>query len=312
VVDRIAIIGAGLMGHALAGDFARHGFEVAITDRDPARRADVRDRMRATMTPLETAGLLWGDSLDTLVSRVTPVDTAALAVQGASFVLEAVSEDLSVKRTVFKELDDICSSEVTLASNSSGLMASEISAGLTHADRVIITHYFNPPHLIPAVEVVPGPATRADVTEHAVDTLRRAGKSPVLVKREVPGFIANRLQAALVREAIALVEGGVITPEDLDTLTKTSYGRRLDILGVFEVLDFAGVDVWRDIARYLYADIASQTTPPRMLGDLAAAGRLGVKSGRGVYEWPPEAVKAAQTRRDQELIRQLQRDAATS
>lgn len=305
MAEAVAVVGAGLMGHALAADFARHGFPVTITDSDESLLAGARDRIRATLGVLERAGLTGDDTAEQIAARVSPAHTLDDAVRGVAFVLEAVDERLSTKRAVFARLDALCAANVTLASNTSGLSASALSEGLGHPERVIVAHHFNPPHLVPAVEVVPSPRTSAEVVRATVDLLRRAGKKPIVLKREVPGFIANRLQAALLREAIALVQQGVVEPSDLDDLVKASLGRRLDVLGPFEVLDFAGIDVWNDIMAYLAPDLARDTEPPSFLSDLVRAGRLGVKRGRGVYDWSPEAIARAQAARDAELLRQL-------
>lgn len=305
MAEAVAIVGAGLMGHALAADFARHGFAVAITDSNEALLGSVRDRVRGTLRVLERASLLHAETSEQLAERIAVANTLDEAVRDAAFVLEAVDERLSTKRGVFARLDVACGPAVTLASNTSGLSATALAEGLGHPERVIVAHHFNPPHLVPAVEVVPSPRTSPAVVQSTMDVLRRAGKTPVLLKREVPGFVANRLQAALLREAIALVAGEVIEASDLDALVKTSLGRRLDVLGPFEVLDFAGVDVWDDIMSYLAPDLARGTEPPRLLRELVRAGHLGVKSGHGVYDWPPPAIERAQKARDEELLRQI-------
>ena len=305
---RIRIVGAGLMGHALALDFALRGQAVHVTDADPERLSTLRERVQADCLPLIKAGILDAASANALIERITPVPDIAAAVRDATYVVEAVTERLEVKKALFAELEQAAPADAIFASNTSGLRATDLAADLAHPERVIVAHYFNPPHLIPAVEIVPGERTSQETVDRTLSLLRGIGKLPVALKREVPGFIANRLQAALLREAIYLVESGAATTEDIDAIIHGAVGRRLSVMGPFQVLDFAGLDVWADIGSYLFADLDTTDTAQQFLERYVAEGRRGVKTGAGIYQWSAEALAAVTAARDGELLRGLQRD----
>lgn len=303
----IAVVGAGLMGHALALDFALRDRSVRITDADPARLADVAERVRRALQPFLAAGLLDAESATAVAARIAPTRDLAEAVGGADYLVEAIPEQLDLKRELYARLEALVTPTTIFASNTSGLRATDLAAGLDHPERLIVAHYFNPPYLIPAVEIVPGEQTAQETTDATCDLLRSIGKQPVVLKREAPGFIANRLQAALLREAIHLVTSGAATPEDIDTIMAGAVGRRLTTMGPFQVLDFAGVDVWAQIGAYLFADLDCGDGAQRFLERLVEAGRPGVKAGVGVYAWTPEAQAALAAERDRELLHCLQR-----
>ncbi len=211
-------------------------------------------------------------------------------------VVEAVSEDIAVKQAIFAALDAAVPPHAILASNSSTFMPSRMAAATNRPEQVIVAHYFNPPHLLPLVELVRG----ADTSDQTVEALRslylRIGKSPAVVQKEAPGFVGNRLQMALFREALAIVEAGLASPEDVDTIIKTGFGRRLSVAGVFEIFDAAGLDVTLAVADQLFPDIDTAPTVPPYLRDRVTQGDLGVKSGRGFYDWPPESAAALRSR----------------
>jgi 3-hydroxybutyryl-CoA dehydrogenase len=306
MAERVCVIGAGLMGHALALDFAARGQHVRITDTHEQQLATVHQRIAADAQPLIQAGVL--DATVSLTSLVTPVANLAEAVRGATYIVEAVPERLDIKRVVLAQLEQAAAADAIFASNTSGLRATDLAAGLLHPERVIVAHYFNPPHLIPAVEIVPGEQTSPETVARTVGLLRSIGKLPVALKREVPGFIANRLQAALLREAVALVESGVATTEDIDVILHGAVGRRLSVMGPFQVLDFAGLDVWADLGSYLFADLDTSDAVQRFLERHVAAGRTGVKAGAGVYTWDAATLAAVGAARNTELLRGMQRD----
>jgi 3-hydroxybutyryl-CoA dehydrogenase len=234
------------------------------------------------------------------------------AVAGATYIVEAITEDLDAKRDLFRRLEGLASNEAIFASNTSGLRATDIGAALQHPERLIVAHYFNPPYLLPPVEIVPGEQTSQATIDTTCALLASLGKRPVVLRREAPGFIANRLQAALLREAIRLVEDGVATVEDIDAVMTGAVGRRLSVMGPFQVLDFAGVDVWAQIGSYLFADLDTSEAALAYLRRLVEAGRTGVKSGAGVYAWSAEDVAALASQRDRELMHCLQRDTAAT
>ena len=303
--ERIAVIGAGLMGTSIGLDWARAGFDVAMYDSDPDRVSSLTRRAREIGQALVEGGVITANALNLAVARMTACTDLGDAVAEADYVAEAIVEDLAVKQSLYAELDAITKPGAVLASNTSSLMPSALAKPTAHPERVLVAHYFNPGHLIPVVEVVLGPETAPEAAETTVRLLRAAGKTPAVLRKEVPGFIANRLQSALLREALALVEDGVCSMEDLDAVVSLGFGRRLAVFGPFTLSDMAGLDVWHAIANNLYSIISDARSPQPLLAERVAHGDLGLKSGRGFYEWPPEQAAAALARRDAELLRHL-------
>ena len=295
MIERVAVIGAGLMGHGIALEFAVGGRQVAITDASAAALEQGLANMRRGAATLASLGLAPRGACDTALQRVTACATLPKAVAGAGLVIEAVSENLPLKQRVFAELDRACGPEVVLASNTSTFMPSALAAGARHGERILVAHYFNPPHLLPVVEIVPHAGTAADVVARVRTLYEALGKRPVVLRREIAGFVANRLQQALLREAAALVEGGVASAADVDAVVSGSFGRRLAVAGPFEVSDLAGLDVIAAIARELWPGLAAGGIAD-LLAAPAAAGHYGAKTGRGFGDWPPARVDAAKAR----------------
>ena len=283
-IRKVAVVGAGLMGHSIAQEYAVAGHRVSLNDVSEVRLDLARERIRQNLEMLGRS-----DEWDGVDSRITFTDDLRRAVQDADLVVEAVTEDLEVKQTLFTELESICREDTILASNTSTFMPSQLAEATTNPKRVIVTHYFNPPHVVPLVEVVGGRDTSPETIETVRDLLVSQGKKPVVLGTEALGFIANRLQAALLRECFSLVENGVARPEDIDTVVTTSLGRRLGVAGPFEVFDAAGADVWQAIFEGLSHDIESSTEVPPGIARMVERGDFGLKTGRGVYEWSEES-----------------------
>ena len=242
-IQRVAVIGAGLMGHGIALEFAVAGRRVAITDASAAALEQGLANMRNGAETLAQLGLAPRAACDTAMQRVTAHASLQEAVAGADLVIEAVSEDLPLKQRIFAELDGACGGGVVLASNTSTFMPSALAGGTGHPQRILVAHYFNPPHLLPVVELVPHADTDPAVVARMRELYLALGKRPVVLQREIAGFIANRLQHALLREAVALVEAGVASAAEVDAAVSGSFGRRLAVAGPFEVSDLAGLDV---------------------------------------------------------------------
>ena len=294
-IERVAVIGAGLMGHGIALEFAVRGLQVAITDACAAALQQGLANMRSGAETLADLALAAPAACATAMQRVTACASLPEAVAGADLVIEAVSEDLALKQRVFADLDRACGAGVVLASNTSTFMPSALAAGTRHPERILVAHYFNPPHLLPVVEIVPHPGTDAAVVARVRGLYGALGKRPVVLQREIAGFVANRLQQALLREAAALVEGGVASTVDVDAVVSGSFGRRLAVAGPFEVSDLAGLDVIAAIARELWSDLAAGGVA-ELLAAPAAAGDYGAKTGRGFGDWPPARAAAAKQR----------------
>lgn len=295
-IRKIAVIGAGTMGHGIALEFAAYGYDISLHDLDHHHLERARSAIAEGLERLVSAGRISLEVASAAPEHIMLTTDLRACVADADLVIEAVTEDIAVKQAIFAELDAAAPPHAILASNSSTFMPSRMAAVTTRPAQVIVAHYFNPPHLLPLVELVRG----ADTSDQTVETLRALylsiGKSPAVVQREAPGFVGNRLQMALFREALAIVEAGIASPEDVDTIIKTGFGRRLSVAGVFEIFDAAGLDVTLAVAEQLFPDIDSSAAPPPYLRDRVANGDLGVKSGRGFYDWPPEAGVALRSR----------------
>ncbi|MEO0487831.1 MAG: 3-hydroxyacyl-CoA dehydrogenase NAD-binding domain-containing protein [Pseudomonadota bacterium] len=298
-MSRIAVIGAGLMGHGIALTMARAGHEVSVSDPEAASRDSAPDRIAASLRVLGAQEPEIGDVL----VRVTLCATLAEAATGADVVFEAAPEKLPLKQAIFAELEAVAPAGAVLASNTSVIQISKITAGLNTRHRALGTHWWNPPHMIPLVEVVKTEWTDPAVAEAMFALLAGAGKTPVMVEKDVPGFIGNRLQHALWREAVSLVERGICDAEAVDTVVKASFGRRLAVLGPLENADLVGTDLTLDIHENVLFDIESRPGPSPYLRALNEAGHLGMKSGQGFRDWTPEDAQTVRARVGTHLTR---------
>jgi 3-hydroxybutyryl-CoA dehydrogenase len=285
---KIGVVGGGLMGHGIGYLLAMAGHTVGIYETSSEVRAGIPARVRAI------ADLLGDDPAG--LARISVHDTLPAAVKDATFVFEAAPEKLPLKQQIFGELEKLVAPATVLASNSSAIPSTDIGRNLKHRERVLGTHFWNPPHLVPLVEVTQNEATSLDVVHRTIALLRDAGRRPVHVKKDLPGFIGNRLQHALKREAIALVAAGVCDAETLDTVVKDGFGARLGVLGPLEQSDLVGVDLTLDIHDVLMASLDRTNGPHPYLRDLVKAGRLGMKTGEGFRKWGPGEADAVRAR----------------
>ena len=290
---KIAVVGAGLMGHGIAQVFALAGHDVTITDVIAANLDTVKSRIAANLRDL-------GDD-EKAVERVRPCAELPAAVGGAGYVVEAVSEDLPLKQKLFAEIERHVRPDTILASNTSVIPITAIMGGLKRRERALGTHWWNPPYLVPLVEVIGTEWTSAQAIDATMALHRAAGKQPAHVKKDVPGFIGNRLQHALWREAISLVERGICDAETVDKVIKAAFGRRLPVLGPLENADLVGTDLTLAIHKTVLPDIESRPGPSPYLERLVAAGRLGFKSGEGFRKWSAEEQAALRAKVMQHL-----------
>lgn len=276
-----AVIGAGLMGHGIALTLARAGQYVAITDPVPDALASVTDRITDSLKLLGEPA----SGIPKILKKIELCSSVAGAVKDAGFVIEAAPEKLELKKALFSEIEQHAPADAVLASNTSVIQISKITGHLKTRHRALGTHWWNPPHMIPLVEVVKTEWTNLEAAQAMFDLLSDAGKTPVMVEKDVPGFIGNRLQHALWREAISLVENGICDAEAVDTVIKASFGRRLAVLGPLENADLVGTDLTLVIHENVLADLERRPGPSPYLEDLVAEGRLGMKSGEGFRKW---------------------------
>jgi 3-hydroxybutyryl-CoA dehydrogenase len=300
-IDRVAVVGAGLMGHGIALQFALGGRDVWLNDLTEDALSRAMDSVRTSMGTLQAVGLVDGDAVVQALERVHTEVSLDKALSGAGLVIEAVFEDLDLKRSVFKRLDAVSGGAAILASNTSSFMASQLAPETEHPERVVVANWWNPPYLLPLVEVVPGPNTASETVDTLCGILSAVGKSPVVLRKESLGFIGNRMQFALLREAVSIVEQGIASAEDVDTVVKTSFGRRLSVAGPLEVFDIAGWDTITAIVDQLFPEIERSPDTPAILRGMVDRGELGLKSGRGFYPWTEESAASVRGRVAQAL-----------
>jgi 3-hydroxybutyryl-CoA dehydrogenase len=288
MAHKIGVVGGGLMGHGIAYLLAAAGHDVRIYEPSPAVTATLQDRLRLIVD------LLDGDPA--LLDRITAHDHMAPAMDGARFVFEAAPEKLPLKQQIFAELSTLVATDTILASNSSAIPTTEIARFLKHRERVVGTHFWNPPHLVPLVEVIQNEWTTPEVVKATMDLLTEAGRKPVHVKKDIPGFIGNRLQHALKREAIALLAAGVADAETIDTVIKTGFGARLAVLGTLEQSDLVGLDLTLDIHNVLLGELDRSAGPHPFLVEKVKAGKLGMRTGEGFRKWTPEQAEEVRAR----------------
>jgi 3-hydroxybutyryl-CoA dehydrogenase len=277
---KIGIVGGGLMGHGIAQVLAGKGAIVTVHDPDEQTLNSVPERIAKNLTTLgqDTA----------LADKVGLAPTLEGVAGDADVVFEAAPERMALKQDVFAQLDAIAKPEAILASNTSVMRITEIAADAKRPERVVGTHWWNPPYLVPLVEVVQGEKTAAQTVKRTIELLTEAGKTPVHVKRDVPGFIGNRLQHALWRQALELVDAGVCDAEAVDTVVKASFGNRLAVLGPMENADLVGLDLTLDIHEYVLPTLDPPSQPAAGLRQRVEAGDLGMKTGAGYRRWTAE------------------------
>ncbi len=295
-IERVGVVGAGLMGHALAALFAAGGCEVVLVEPAAEVRRSAPARIVATLASI-------GGGAE-LLERITLAERLDPALERAEVVIEAVREDLALKREVFSELDALLPPPVILASNTSALPITSIATAAKSPARVVGTHFWNPPHLVPLVEVVQSELTSLETVARTMELMAAVGKSPVHVRRDVPGFIGNRLQHALKREAIAIVEAGICDAETVDTVVKDGFGARLGVLGPLEQSDLVGLDLTLAIHETIIPALDRSAEPSALLRRLVAEGKIGMRTGEGFRSWTPEQADAVRERLSRTLVEQ--------
>ncbi|MBA4394135.1 MAG: 3-hydroxybutyryl-CoA dehydrogenase [Desulfobacca sp.] len=301
-MPEVGIIGAGTMGHGIAQCFAVKGWQVRIYDVQPQMMDTVQERIRANLNVFVEAGMIDAENAQAAPDRVTLCDTLAKTVRGTELVIESISEELELKRRLFSELEDLVKPETILCTNTSALSITAISQALRYPKRVVGTHFWNPPHVLPCVEVIKSDHTSDEVFEKAVSIIAAIGKEPIRVLKDVPGFIGNRMQHALQREAMDIVDQGIASPEEVDRVVKFGFGLRLALMGPLERSDQGGLDITYRVQKYLLPYLCNQTDPSPLLAQKVAQGQLGVKTGQGYYAWPPEKTAETIKARDRLLM----------
>ncbi len=293
---RAAIVGTGTMGPGMGAVLARSGLDTALYDVS----AEQLEKARAGVGLAE--GVL--DRLDAPQAdggRVRYETDLGAALAGAELVIEAVPEKVELKHEVFAAFEQHVGPEAILASNTSGIPITRIAEATAHPGRVVGMHWSNPPHLIPMIEVIPGEQTRQDVVDSTCDLVRRFGYHAV-VEKEVPGFVENRILYAIMRECLDLVDRGIIDPEGLDTNVRWGIGYKLAVIGPMELLDMAGLDIYNAVGSYLNKDLSTSGEVSSTIRGLIGEGRLGMKTGGGLYDYTPEQIDELRAARAAKLV----------
>jgi 3-hydroxybutyryl-CoA dehydrogenase len=302
--EKVAIIGSGLMGMGIAQSFATAGHQVKLVDVSEDALSRARSGIRESLQYLWKQGLL-DERPATVLARIHISTDRRKAVSDATFVVEAVFENVEVKKKVFREIDVESSPSAILASNTSSIPITLIASATNHPERVVGTHFWNPPNLMLAVEVVKGEKTSEETVKRTVEVLREIGKKPAVVRKDVPGQIGIRILYAMIREATWLVENGIASAEDVDTIVKEALGMRLEVLGPLELADLSGIDLVDNVAKGLYKSLDASQEPQKLIEDMVARGDVGIKSGRGFYDWKDGSRDPAATLRirDRHLVK---------
>jgi 3-hydroxyacyl-CoA dehydrogenase len=295
--SRVAVMGTGTMGPGMGAVLARAGMQVSLYDTSP----EALERAKAGYD------LAWGvlDRLETPAvdgGSATYVGSVADALADAEFVIEAVPEKLELKQQVYREYEQHVGPDVILASNTSGIPATKIAEGLAHPERVVVMHWSNPPHLIPMIEVVPGEKTSQAAVDGTIAVIEDIGYFSCLLKKEVPGFVENRVLYAIMRECLALVDEGVIGREELDLNVKWGIGYKLAVIPPMQLLDMAGMDIYTSVASYLNPDLSNASEVSPTIRDLVERGRLGLKTKGGLFDYTDDEVGQLRAQRGAKLV----------
>ena len=302
-IESIGVIGAGLMGHGIAQTFALKGYRVRLFDSDAKALENAPAKIRTNLQTLLDLNLIESSEMVYCLDHLQLCKSLPEMCNGVDLIIEAVSENLDLKRVVFSDLERLAAPQTILCSNTSGISIGKIGERLRFKERVVGTHFWNPPHLVPCVEVIQSPNTSPEVFQTVVELMKKVGKEPVRVRKDIPGFLGNRLQHALWREAISLVEKGVADPEDIDKVVKYGFGLRLAFLGPLETADLAGLDLVYDIHHYLFPELENRSTPSPLLKALVDQRATGVKAKKGFYPWTDERIERIIHQRDKALLR---------
>jgi 3-hydroxybutyryl-CoA dehydrogenase len=304
-IKKVTVVGAGLMGSGIAQTFAQAGYAVRLHARREDSLRAARGRIEQNQEAMVREGLLSADAARAARDRIRTTTNLAEATEGCHFVSESVPEDLAQKREVFAALDRLAPPTAILSTDTSGLSIGAIASATKRPEVVVGFHWMNPPHLMPPVEVIRGERTADAVLDLTCELARRIGRLPIRVERDAPGFLWNRLQLALIREAIHVVEQGIASPEAVDLAIAAGLGLRWSAVGPFRLMDLGGLATFHAIAGYLYRDLSAAREPQPTLAAKVAAGETGARAGRGFFEYPPGAGDAAIAARDARLFELL-------
>lgn len=306
-ISTIGNIGAGTMGHATALQFAMSGYRVNLLDTSEEALHEGISGIKKDIETFQESGILKEDPNE-ILNRITVTTNYATALKNADFIIESVVENLDVKKSVWQEAEKNTGKNTIMATNTSGLSPSEIQSVLENPDRFVVAHFWNPAQLMPLVEIVPGEKTSKTTIDITEQLINKIGKHAVSLKKESLGFVGNRIQLAVLREAFHIINEGIATPEAVDDIVKYSLGRRWSLIGPVASADLGGLDVFKNISSYLYDDLASEKGTDSLLAKMIDEKKLGLKSGKGFYDWNGSEGKEIVDTRNKELLKLLKSD----
>lgn len=299
MIKRVAIIGLGTMGPGMAARVARGGIDVAAYDVSP----EAIERAGAALAQAD--GVLDALGLELPAGgagKIRLTDDIFEAVTGADLVIENVPENEAIKAEVYGQIEGLIGPDTIVASDTSGIPITQLQAHISNPSRMVGMHWSNPPHIVPMIEVIRGERTAPETVETIRDFIRSLGLLPVLLKKDVPGFVENRVLYALLREVVDLVERDVIDPEDIDTCVSWGIGYKLAVVGPMALLDMAGMDIYHSVSSFLNEDLCDRKDVSPLVRDQIAKGKLGIKSGEGLYSYTPESIAELQPERARKLV----------
>lgn len=305
-INKVAVLGPGTMGAGIGLTLALAGLKVTLYDINQNQLKSGLKRLSQVSELFSKENLITPKQRNEALTAIRPTDCLEEAIAGADLVIEAVPEIIAVKLDLFRHVEDLVSKEVILASNTSGLSINKIAGVLKEPSRFAGYHWFNPPEIIPLVEVIRGDKTSDEVVNELLDLAISLNKNPIVVKKDVPGFVGNRMQYALLREAIQLVADGVCSAKDVDTAIKKGVGFRWSWLGPLETAELGGLDVFYTVSEYLFSDLYNASEPQQMFAEKIDQGSLGIKTGDGFYHYTSGSAMDILNKRDIYFVRQLQ------
>ncbi|UJL47417.1 3-hydroxyacyl-CoA dehydrogenase family protein [Virgibacillus sp. NKC19-16] len=306
--ENLSIVGSGIMGHSIALTAAWSGLEVKVWGMNEEDIQRARVGLEDKLNGLVGYDVFNEDEKQRIINSITFTESIEECVSNATFVIEAIPEILELKQDYFKKLDELCPENTIIGSNTSGLSATEIAKLTTNTERTVVTHFWNPAHLMPLVEVVRGEHTSDETVERSMALLESMNKKPILVKKDALGSVGNRLQYAIFREAQYILEQEIASMEDIDDAIRYSLGRRFGVTGPFMTMDMGGLNTNASITSYLFEDLSDKKDIFPAMKELVDNGHHGPKTGKGFYEWTPEFTEQMEHQREEELIHWLKKD----
>lgn len=300
-IKNVAILGAGLMGCGIAQVFLSSE-DLVVTLYDIDFKVDPVERIKGNLEILKTKEAIDEQTMIQMLGRIHVTNDLEKALSNADFVIECVFENMEIKQNLFRDIEPLCKEDTIFATNTSVMSITEISAKAINKERIVGTHFWNPPYLIPLVEVVRSNYTSDQVMDQTIELLKKVNKHPIRVNKDVPGFVANRLQHALWREALSIVERGIADPATVDEALRYGPGLRWPIMGVLENADMIGLDLSLDIQKYIVEYLEDSHEPSRLLQQLVEKGDLGFKTGKGYQTWTKEQMDESNKRLREYLI----------